>query len=761
MRARAMAAAALVLATAGAAAGCGVSDPYNDRTATTTATTTAASAVPAAAPASAAAPARTAPTPDAAIRTVALAWANWTPGTLHAQHRRAIALTTGRAAKLLKIESAQLEDGVVSSPDDLRSQGALEALTLKPGADRRDAIVVTREKLLGLGPLGSTKDYVVTLATAERRADGWASTPLTAPYPELSSFIQDLFNNEGLFAFDSEVRTSIWGNKLPGPGSDLGLFGRAADGTFTPLGRLGEVGKAAFMGASDDLRRIFFLSEDHLLPADAARTEGQSIYELFNSELHLVDVNEDGSLVSTCGFERLNSSFGYSSDGQRVFFRGKPACGKYGQIYMRAGGHTTEISASRCTLSAAECGPEKDVEFVGATPSGSVAYFATAQRLTDDDTNEYKDLYGYEVSSGDLTLLTPRSPTSTASPFEFIIQPSDDGSRVYLAASGRLTDEGSESEGNVYLADAQGLRFIGSLVGRWSLPSSSDGRYVLFATTSQLVPADTDESADVYRYDATTDSYTEISAGADGTGNGPFAVQLPPEGRTPDLGQAAVFTTSEPLLPGDRNEEEDVYEWTEGGGLGLVSGGTPGFAAEYLSGTPDARTILFRTQATLLPRDRDGGELDIYAARVGGGFAESSGPAACGAGGPCEAPPPGTPHRTPPAAAAGGPFIGIAPFGAAARRQLVAKGSTTLLLEVAAAGRLTAQGRARVGGHRETVATGAAVAKAAGPVRLRLQLTKVARRSLAHGRDLRVELTLRLSAPRATRRIGFALEATR
>jgi hypothetical protein len=175
MRTRATAAAALVLAAAGAAAGCGVSDPYNDRAATT-ATTTAASAVPAAAPASAAAPARTAPTPDAAIRTVALAWANWTPGTLHAQHRRAIALTTGRAAKLLKTESAQLEDGVVSSPDDLRSQGALEALTLKPGADRRDAIVVTREKLLGLGPLGSTKDYVVTLATAERRADGWVVT---------------------------------------------------------------------------------------------------------------------------------------------------------------------------------------------------------------------------------------------------------------------------------------------------------------------------------------------------------------------------------------------------------------------------------------------------------------------------------------------------------------------------------------------------------------------------------------------------------
>ncbi|HET6507066.1 MAG TPA: hypothetical protein VFG42_09765 [Baekduia sp.] len=164
-----------LVAGAGATAGCGVHDPYNDRPATT-ATTAAAASV--AAPASTTAPpsASAAATPDAAIRTVALAWANWTPATLHAQHRRAIALTTGHAAKLLKTESAQLEDGVVSSPDDLRSRGTVEALALRPGADRRDAVLVTREKLLGLGPLGSENEYVVTLVTVRRRADGWIVT---------------------------------------------------------------------------------------------------------------------------------------------------------------------------------------------------------------------------------------------------------------------------------------------------------------------------------------------------------------------------------------------------------------------------------------------------------------------------------------------------------------------------------------------------------------------------------------------------------
>jgi hypothetical protein len=625
------------------------------------------------------------------------------------------------------------------------------AYALSPSGDRLAYETVNASSDASYGVIFAT-------AMAERRADGWVSTPLDAPYPGLTTLFPTLFNEEGLLAFDPEVRTSIWGNKLPAPASGLGLFTRAADGTYAPLGRIGEAGKSRFLGASRDLRRILFVSSDHLLPADAARAAGQkSIYELFNSELHLVDVNDDGSLISTCGFESA-PAFRFTADGQRVFFGSKPACGARERVYLRAGGHTTEISASQCTLPDPQCGPEKDVGVIGATPSGSVAYLVTEQRLTNDDTNELQDLYSYDVASGDLTLLTPRPPSSTFSPFSFNVRPSSDGSRVYITVGGQLTDEDTPG-GNLYLADGQGLHFVASLSGSWRTQASTDDRYVIFETASQLAPEDTDESADIYRYDAVTDSYKEISTGLDGSGNGAFNASLEESGA--DISQRIFFATAEPLLSQDHNELEDVYEWTEAGGLGLVSAGTPGFGAEFLKSTADARTVLFRTQATLVPRDRDGGELDIYAARVGGGFPESAEPAGCGAGGACEVANPGTPHRTPPVAGAGGPFIGVAPIGAAARRQLVAKGSTTLLLEVSAAGRLTAQGKARVGGHGEIVATGAAVAKAAGPVRLRLRLTKVGRRSLTHGRDLRVKLTLRLPARRATERTDFLLEGTR
>ena len=159
--------------------------------------------------------------------------------------------------------------------------------------------------------------------------------------------------------------------------------------------------------------------------------------------------------------------------------------------------------------------------------------------------------------------------------------------------------------------------------------------------------------------------------------------------------------------------------------------------------TADGRTIVFATAATLLPRDRDGGDIDYYATRVGGGFPEQQ-----VSGGDCEGAGCGPSLTRGPTLAPGGEAgsrVGLARIDAAARRQLVARGWTTLLAEVPAAGRLVALGRARVGAQRRTVATGGAKAEGAGPLRLRLELTRAARRGLAHGGTLRVRLVLRLA----------------
>lgn len=351
--------------------------------------------------------------------------------------RLAVALSSALAGALLTFSTASVAAPVPGTPDPVAAG--------VPGYGRAWELVtppdVTPERVFaGIGEenpvmaVSTTGDRVAyeTVSTspdgtygglfvvnmAERRADGWVSATLEAPYPELNLLGPRLFKWEGALAFDPELRTSIWGNKLPTPESEVGLFTRAADGTYSPLGRIGETGGGAiFIGASKDLQRVFFESTDHLLPADATRTQGVSIYEISDSTMHLVNVEDDGSLVSNCGARTIDGSgtlrstnsisflTASTSDGLKMFFVSNPDCGEHARVYLRAGGHTTEISASQCTLPDPECGPEQDVSYVGATPSGSVAYIATAQRLTDDDSNAYQDLYRYDASDGKLTLL--------------------------------------------------------------------------------------------------------------------------------------------------------------------------------------------------------------------------------------------------------------------------------------------------------------------------------------------------------------------
>ena len=576
---------------------------------------------------------------------------------------------------------------------------------------------------------------------AVRGADGWTSSSLVAPAPANAT----VFGIDGPLAFDPDLRSSIWTNFLPAPDS-YGIYASDLDGTYTELIK---VGSGGLLGASTDLARLVFVSERHLLPADASRAQGASLYQLEGSTLRLVDVEDDGSLVSACG----TSNPRISIDARRVLFAASPVCGSNQHVYLWEDGHTIDVSASQCTLP--DCGPERSADPSGMTPSGSDAFFESGQRLTDEDSNEAPDLYRYNVASGTLTLLTRRDPCcitgGTNAPVRAV-----DGTRAYFTADSGLR-AGDPTVRSLYLFDDSGLHLIGPSENDFVI--SHDGRYAFVATTARLAAGDSDEAKDVYRYDAVSGDAVQISIGPEGRGNGPLDAALPflvggAERTTPVEAGAIVFETAEQLLPGDHNEDPDLYLWREGAGIALISSGSPGFRAWYYGATPDLRSIYFGTHATLLPRDRDGGERDAYVARVGGGFSEPvAGECESGACGTAASDPA---HRRPPlASAGGGPRLGLARIDRAARRQLAAAGWTTLLAEVPAAGRVTAEGRARIGSRRSLVASGSAEAKQAGPVRLRLVLTPVARRRLAQGRELRVGLVLRLAD--ASWRTGFVL----
>jgi hypothetical protein len=600
---------------------------------------------------------------------------------------------------------------------------------------------------------------------AVREAGGWRSEPVGAPYTVPKFDFNTLFGPV-LMAASVDLASFVYVAAMPltpdgPPVPQFALYRITRDGASL-IAAIGNRGR--FGGASADTAHVVFQSEEHLLPSDAGRTTGASVYESVGATLRQVDVADDDSLLSECGSE-LADDGSVSDSGERIFFA-NPArftCSEPVSVYVReAGSKTVEVSASECG-----CDFPQDAKFAGSTPSGSVAFLVTAERLVTADANSLADLYRFDLGSRDLSLVSPGSPAAGGGAAEEPVTTSDDGSSTYFQGRGLLPGDDPAMESGLYLADDLGVRLVAPIQPQLPPEISADGRTALIATESQLVAGDTDAESDVYRYDADQGSITRLSAGPAG-GNGPFAATARPvsarggslrQGLSED-GRRAFFSTAESLLTEDRNEATDVYEWF-GGALSLVSSGQGSDPAEFASTSPDGSTVLFRTAASLLPRDRDGGDLDLYAARIGGGFDESQPVPGCG---PCAVTPVRLERREAASARAPGRRrkgrirLRLGPHVA---REIAATGRTVLELRVPAPGRVSARARGLLGGKLRTVAGGEAGAVRPGSLGLQLATTPAARSELVREGVLRFRLLVRQAELRLSRVITLRLGGKR
>ena len=108
-------------------------------------------------------------------------------------------------------------------------------------------------------------------------------------------------------------------------------------------------------------------------------------------------------------------------------------------------------------------------------------------------------------------------------------------------------------------------------------------------------------------------------------------------------GSRVFFETKDALLPADVNGKGDVYEW-EGGEVHLISSGSGAYDAILLDPSPSGDDVFFTTRDRLVAPDSDD-NIDVYDARVGGGFAVAEPPPPC-AGEACR-PPTASPPPTP------------------------------------------------------------------------------------------------------------------
>lgn len=598
---------------------------------------------------------------------------------------------------------------------------------------------------------------------AARGSDGWSSSPLGVPYSVKTMQFAVLGSATRPLAYDPDLEPTLWTAAEPlAPGAppegSTGIYRVEPDGALTALANLGQ-GEGEFVGASEDAIHVVFANSIHLLPGDAGRVSGRSIYEVVGAATRLVDVDSSGNLLSACG-SAVSALGGVSRSGERIFFTTNPGleCAQPSHVYLREGGsETVEVSASQCTRP--DCGAPASSTFAWATPSGSSVFFVSAQQLTNADHDELSDLYRYDVDDGDLSQVSAEAPGANGAVKPDWVRASPDGSRVYFTANGRLLPgQGSEEGENLYFADAGGLRFVAA-VGELELQISGDGRVALLATTTGLDAEDSDGHSDVYLWSAGAGTLTRLSQGGSAD-NGDFDARISsplssqavivnrsgPYRALSDDGTRAFFSTPEPLLPEDRNEVADVYEWS-GGELGLVSSGEGSEPAEFAGASADGQTVLFKTTAALLPVDRDGTARDLYAARRGGGFPFAPGPAAESCPDPCPSTPRPRLAREAATAKAGDPARrGRLRLLRVDRRAGIGISSGDPLkveVRVPAPGLVSGLATMPGGKHELVAARGNAGAVRAGAVVLALRATPAARARLRRLETLRVRLVLR------------------
>lgn len=398
-------------------------------------------------------------------------------------------------------------------------------------------------------------------------------------------------------------------------------------------------------------------------------TGGGIFNEWYAQEEHIISA--DGSHVF----------FGEEASGQ-LYMRVNPT---QPQSAM-SGGECTE-AAKACTYRISESqrstpDPEgtRRAKFLAANADGSRVFFMSGEKLTDDSTATpaSNELYSYDTETHTLTDLTPEAGADVNG----MLGMSRDGSSVYFSAGGVLASGGTEGDCqqgdsgnsvdgscNIYLwreGAPEPISFVAHqdhpLSGNVA-PSDSgtgsphlsrvsqDGKTLIFSSSDNLTSYDSHGSIELYRYREGAGPIVCISCPPSGEppSGGATLSSITPGFLAPQTfnkintrnlsadGNRLFFESGDKLVNADTNGVKDVYEWEaegtgscashdqNGGCLFLISTGTspqPTFFGDSSESGDDA--YIFTTQP-LVGQDKD--ELvDIYDARVDGGFAYQNPP---------------------------------------------------------------------------------------------------------------------------------------
>jgi hypothetical protein len=381
-----------------------------------------------------------------------------------------------------------------------------------------------------------------------------------------------------------------------------------------------------------------------------------------------------------------------SSDGSRVFFSNSnlyvrvnteqpqsPTTG--GECTVATDACTIEVSASQRSTPDPH-GPQS-ARYWGASADGSKVFFTSAAELTNDAYTGTDDnapnLYEYELSGepgvpGRLTDLSVDDSGNGAGVLG-VAQVSEDGSYVYFVAEGDLAGDAKPGAPNLYVShDGGAPAFIATLGasdrGVWAgggevenaAVVSPSGAYLAFDSVSSLTGYDNREAQsgecegytfypaseegkcqEIYLYEAATGNLACASCNQTGAAPIGSASLQSDDGfetyRQHNLVEdgALFFDSTDALVPNTSDGRMNVYEYEHGHihAISDVAGGNESF---FMDASTDGSNVFFGTADQLLPEDTSN-NVEVWDARVGGGYPVTGAPPPCDNGDACKPPP--------------------------------------------------------------------------------------------------------------------------
>jgi hypothetical protein len=307
-----------------------------------------------------------------------------------------------------------------------------------------------------------------------RGANGWEMTGVTPAGLGVQSVSATIFDPADLSAVgvEDEVGSNANQRSNPSADQDVRLIGPAGGPYATVNSTLHTSEEQTYMvGASTDLSHVVLESTEHgLAPGDEGQDPGSyALYERTSGQLALVNVNTDGSLVSSCGAVlgqgdaidiHPNKGSGVavegathdamSADGSKIFFTAPdpeasgPGCWERGanplnppELYVRVNG-TSTVEVSKPDPGVVDPTGLHPAVYVGASADGSKVFFISESELTADDTTHDPELYEYDTVTGVLTRISRGVSGTADGDVGFVPAISSDGSTVYFTAFGQL-----------------------------------------------------------------------------------------------------------------------------------------------------------------------------------------------------------------------------------------------------------------------------------------------------------------------------------